>query len=858
VADARSLPEGAAATIEGVLTTDLGILESGRSGFVQDQTGGIALYLDAAAAEPLPAGALIVASGTVSERYGQRTLRLSLDDVVSLGPALQPTPIDVATGAADEAWEGWRVHVRGAVVESPTAMADGIGIMIDDGSGPLRVVAGASALEGRTVSTGMLIEAIGPLGQRDSSGTGAAGYRVLTMGSGELTIAEPSPSPSPAPSASPSPSGSPSPSPSASIDPSPLPTPGSTIEAARQRPTGSFVRVAGIVTAEAGALGKPPLLAIEDETAGIVIHLPDGVRGWPRGTSIVVAGRLASVYGQLELRPAAADIAVGGAGEVPEALPVRALDLGERLEARLLTLTARVTASPTKGTSGDLSIDVADADGKAARIGVDASLGIARETFVRGHWYVFTGVEGQHASRTGALDGYRLWIRDRADVATTDAPLTSGNGAAPTAATGGTAGNGTQDVAASGSLVLTIASALRTPDVELTVEGVITAGTELLDASRRRVVLQDGTGAVEVLLPAPATLGPGTRLRVAGTIGRAYDAPRLRAEQVVALGSADLPPAIALSKQPDASLEWRLARMTGTVERTTRVGEAWRSDVSLGGTRILVIGLAGAGIPSTRLAVGTRVTLTGIVRRPYPSASDRRFAIVPRSSRDIARLGTDTSASASGAARRAVIATDAESTAALAGRPELVDLARLGEYEGRTVGVAGLVTDRLGDELWLDDGTGRSALILGPAVLAAGIVTAVGQAVEASGVVAVGPDGAVLKVDDPTALILAGMTQPVVAIAPAASPRGQVLHADRLDGAPASDPPLPLPYATTLGLVGLLLPVGWAVRRGVMRRASTAIVRRRLAAITTAASPSLPADPDGTAPQARSRTGDPG
>jgi hypothetical protein len=36
-------------SISGVLTTDLGALESGRGAFVQDATGGIAIYLDAVA-----------------------------------------------------------------------------------------------------------------------------------------------------------------------------------------------------------------------------------------------------------------------------------------------------------------------------------------------------------------------------------------------------------------------------------------------------------------------------------------------------------------------------------------------------------------------------------------------------------------------------------------------------------------------------------------------------------------------------------------------------------------------------------------------------------------------------------------
>jgi hypothetical protein len=864
IADARALPDGAAATIEAVLTTDLGVLEGGRSGFAQDDTGGVGLYLDAAATQSLPAGSRVIASGTMSERYGQRTLRLASDEILVLGTAPLPVPLDIATGVAGEPDEGWRVRVRGTVTEAPTTMADGTGLMVDDGSGPVRVVAGAAALEGREVGTGMLVEAVGPLGQRDSSGSGTAGYRILAMAEGELIVAQPNPSPSPGPSASPTPSASPSPSasptPIPSTSPSAAPGPDSTIAAARSLPTGSFVEVGGVVTAEAGVPGKPPLLTIEDETAGIVIHLPDDVHGWPRGTRLIVAGRLASVYGQLEVRPAASGLAVVGAEDVPEPLPVRAVDLGEDLEARLLTLTARVTAAPTKGTSGDLSIDVADADGRAARIGVDASLGIPRESFVRGRWYVFTGVEGQHASRLGALDGYRIWIRDRADLEATEAPLggTDG-GSAFTGPTAAVNGDSTADPTEAGAAVLSIASALSTPGTELTVEGVVTAGTELLDSSRRRLVLQDATGAIEVLLPAPATIHPGVRLRVVGTVGRAYDAPRLRAQRSISLASGDAPAPAGLSRQPDASLEWRLVRVSGRVERLTRVGQTWRADVVVGGQRLLVLGLAGASIPSTRLAVGVDVTVTGIVRRPYPSATDRRFAIVPRSVRDVVRVGAAAAVPASGGIHRSTIAVDPEPAPGTDGGPELVDVARLGEYEGRTVRVGGLITDRTGDQLWLDDGTGRAALVLGPTVIAAGIPFTAGDAIEAVGVVMVDADAAVLRVDDPAGLILAGASGPVVAVTAAVPPGGEVVRAatdDHLLPAAGRDSSAGTEaYVGGLALLALLLMSGWAVRRGMLRRASDATIRRRLAAIPAPVSRSHQADLGRTSPSGPSRMG---
>ena len=69
--------DGDAVTIEGTLTTWLGVLEGGRGGFVQDETGGIALYLAVPAADAWPAGTHVRAEGTVASRYGQRTLKLA-------------------------------------------------------------------------------------------------------------------------------------------------------------------------------------------------------------------------------------------------------------------------------------------------------------------------------------------------------------------------------------------------------------------------------------------------------------------------------------------------------------------------------------------------------------------------------------------------------------------------------------------------------------------------------------------------------------------------------------------------------------------------------------------------------------
>ena len=67
----------------------------------------------------------------------------------------------------------------------------------------------------------------------------------------------------------------------------------------------------------------------------------------------------------------------------------------------------------------------------------------------------------------------------------------------------------------------------------------MTAGTALLDSSGRRIVVQDASGAIEVLLPS-GYAGAGGRHeapRSPARTGRAWGAPRIAASSAEAIGS---------------------------------------------------------------------------------------------------------------------------------------------------------------------------------------------------------------------------------------------------------------------------------------------------------------------------------
>jgi hypothetical protein len=79
--------------------------------------------------------------------------------------------------------------------------------------------------------------------------------------------------------------------------------------------------------------------------------------------------------------------------------------------------------------------------------------------------------------------------------------------------------------------------------------------------------------------------------------------------------------------------------VTVRIEDVERDGDAWRAEATLGAAGDLpIVGLAGSGIPGDRIEEGRSARIVGLVKRAHPSASDQRFAVVPRSLKDL-RLG---------------------------------------------------------------------------------------------------------------------------------------------------------------------------------------------------------------------------
>jgi hypothetical protein len=596
------------------------------------------------------------------------------------------------------------------------------------------------------------------------------------------------------------------------------------------------------VTAESGRLGTPPLVAIADTTGGIVIRLPDGATPPGRGTLVRVTGPLADPYGQLEIRPAAGGLRATGTGALAAPLAIGVPELGEGTEGSLVQLRGILHAAPTKGTSGDLVMDLVDGSGRTFRVAADGSSGIRTTDLPRDQLLRVVGIVGQHASRKGALDGYRLWLRDRADVAIV---ASGGGGASPTPSPGASAG--------STSAAVSIAAALRAPDgTALLVEGTVTAGVSLLDTSHRRIVIQDASGAIEVLLPADATPPDvGSQLRVGGEKAHAWGAPRLRATSVDNLPMRSIvvpaPRAATLGERD----EWRLVRVSGTVLDVQRMGDRWKAELRLpNGDRIPILGQAGAGIASTAIVEGRAATIVGIVRRAYPTATDRRFALLPRSRGDVAigpaagsggpggsgATGASGARSGSGAAGSGAGPSGQDSGDVARDVTPDTDLATLFEHIGQRVHVGGLLTELTTDGFLLDDGTAIARVILhgdalillpnlrvGEALAARGTVEQVGEALRIS----VASAGDLVRVGD------LGQALPVAGGSAEPSASEDPLHRASFAGAGGLDLIPAEVSLLTFGGVTLLSVVITMLRRRAAARRSRVIVLARLATLTS-------------------------
>ena len=430
--------------------------------------------------------------------------------------------------------------------------------------------------------------------------------------------------------------------------------------------------------------------------------------------------------------------------------------------------------SITRESSGDLVFRLVDAAGGEVRGRIGKEGGLAAGSVAAGSRVRITGVVGQRASRRGALDGYRVWLREAADLVVTAPPASSSPAATATPGPGGA-----PNASAGQPRVISIAAALRAGTGSASIEGTVTVKATLLDATGRRTIVQDASAAIEVRLPsAGPTPGVGARIRVTGELGRAYGAPRLAATAMVVLDGGSSPTPVTLRAAPGEAQEGILVRVEGRITDLRRLGDRWRAEMTTGAGTVVIAGLAGAAIPASALPEGTAVRVVGVVRRPHPSATDRRWAIVPRDPSDVVVLAAAKAPPNAASAKPGGSATAnaASSGGARGGEPGPgsgpvgVDLDGLSAHPGERVQVGGLVSTVETAAFSLDDGTALGRVEVAGDALELLPLLAPGDAVGVTGRVRLSDGGPVVLLDDATDLVRLGDLGEPLPLAPAADP----------------------------------------------------------------------------------------
>ena len=418
-------------TVEGVALTGSGFADGG--GYLADESGGLAVLLSDGS---FAGGDRLRVSGTIDDRYAQRTLRATGNDLVALGTAAGPTPMAVATAAVGEAVEGRLVRIAGTVVGGPTALSAGLAFEVDDGSGPVRLLVGsATGIDLSAWGAGFALDVIGVVGQRDSSGTGTSGYRVQPRDVADVLSVAPGPSPTASPDPSAPPDATPEPSQPADVV---------SVAAARQLPKGASVVVRGVVTLAPG-LVDPTTAALQDASGAIVLRIGEEAGPIVRGTLVEVSGTRSTLSGMETLRVTTTPRSLGAAAE-PAARSLRTGDAGEAHEAALVAVRGGLVGAPRRSSAGTISFEIDDGSGPL-RVSIGSSAGIQAAQLGAGTWIEVRGILGQETTGSLPLRGYRVWPRDASDLRVV-APATAGSAAG----TGTVEGSSAPDETAGGTM----------------------------------------------------------------------------------------------------------------------------------------------------------------------------------------------------------------------------------------------------------------------------------------------------------------------------------------------------------------------------------------------------------------------
>jgi hypothetical protein len=446
----------------------------------------------------------------MDDRYAQRTIRTSAAEIEVLGTGNEPQPASASSGSIGEITEGELVVVTGLIDGTPTVLTSGLAFEIDDGSGAVRVLVGPdTAIDTADWVPGAEVTTIGIAGQRDSSGTGTAGYRVTPRDPADVLLVAAPPTLTPSPTPSPSPTSTPAQTAIATPSPTSTPTPQPyiSIAAARTAESGTAVRVRGVVTLPSGLVDEVTA-AIADPSGAIVLRLGDAAGTLRLGQWVEVTGVRSTKSGMATIRVTVAPLVLG---TQPDPTPLRRPTAGisEAHEAVLVVIRGAVTAGPQRSSAGSVSLTLDDGSGPA-KVLVYPGAGASTSGIRKGAWVEVSGVVGQQTTKAEPTSGYRIWPRVAADVrlvaSATSAATTNGSGGS-SPVRGGGSGASTADPRA---------SVIPAPGTGLT-PGFVSLAAPEVGASADPTEADDQAGPTPAL-PAPTIPLLGSSLAAMGLL----------------------------------------------------------------------------------------------------------------------------------------------------------------------------------------------------------------------------------------------------------------------------------------------------------------------------------------------------
>ncbi len=351
VAEIRALEVGARAQLDAVAITAWNAFGDS-SIHVRDATG--AIRATRVAAVSAVAGDSVQVLGTVAVSEGQPTIDVGV--VTTFVAVGAPTPLGVTTGSAATGTGGANdaalVSVIGAAVTATGTSGLDVSVTIDDGSGPVDVIADAAlGLDVSGLAPGVSVDVQGVL-----IPTNAGAWQIKPRMQSDITVA----------------------------------TPLVTIQQAKSLPVGSEVVIAGV------ALNN--LNSFDDES----LHITDGaasIRATVIGTAVVfegdsvlLRGTLSTEFGQriITLVTVTRINNVGPPSRQLVTTAVAASAVGGLLDAALVQIT-RATISNRTQNAGVTTLTVNDVTGPLT-VEIDFSTGIPIGSLEPGAEVTFAGV----------------------------------------------------------------------------------------------------------------------------------------------------------------------------------------------------------------------------------------------------------------------------------------------------------------------------------------------------------------------------------------------------------------------------------------------------------------------------------